>query len=161
MFSSQTNLKTVIGDFHLDRMMRERVLVPRLYNLSWSPGLEAGRVMPAQSHLLVDAQANTQAGFDHACRTDVGEPGYQGPWLVFTSCLNVDIPPRQGWITSPEQVCPLAGGMRPGRKGQPPGAGTDNHNCESGGQGADIPGPVDLEDTILGMGRETKIRISA
>jgi hypothetical protein len=99
MFSSQTNLKTVIGDFHLDRLMRERMLVPRLYNLSRSPGLEAGRIMPVQSHLLVDAQANTQAGFDHACRTDGSEHGYQGPWLVFTSCLNVDISPRQGWIT--------------------------------------------------------------
>jgi hypothetical protein len=33
MFSSQTNLKTVIGDFHLDRMIRYSVFTPRLYNL--------------------------------------------------------------------------------------------------------------------------------
>jgi len=56
MFSTQSNLKAVIGDFHLDRMMRYSVFVPRLYNLCQSLGFEAGKIMPSRAFCSDESQ---------------------------------------------------------------------------------------------------------
>jgi hypothetical protein len=56
MFSTQSNLKAVIGDFHLDRMMRYSVFVPRLYNLCMSLGFEAGKIMPSRAFCSDESQ---------------------------------------------------------------------------------------------------------
>lgn len=56
MFSTQPNLKAVIGDFHHDRMMRYRVFVPRLYKLCKSLGFEAGKMMPSRAFCSDESQ---------------------------------------------------------------------------------------------------------
>jgi len=56
MFSIQSNLKALIGDFRLDRMMRYSVFVPRLYNLCRSLGFEAGRIMPSRAFCSDESQ---------------------------------------------------------------------------------------------------------
>lgn len=47
---------------------------------------------------LKAAQVNTQVEFDHAFRSVVQEPEYQGKRLLFISGLNVDISPTEGQI---------------------------------------------------------------
>ena len=57
MFSIQSNLNAVIGDFHLGRMIRYGLFIPHLCNPGKSPGFGAGRIMPS-----------------HACCSDEGFP---------------------------------------------------------------------------------------
>jgi hypothetical protein len=49
MFSSNTNIKSMISDFCIDHMMRYSLFVPRLYNLCRSLGFEAGNIMPSRA----------------------------------------------------------------------------------------------------------------
>ena len=56
MFSSNANLQSVIGDFHIDDMMRYSLFVPRLYNLCKSLGFEAGKIMPSRAFCSDESQ---------------------------------------------------------------------------------------------------------
>lgn len=56
MFSSSSNLQSVIGDFHIDNMMRYSLFVPRLYNLCRSLGFEAGKIMPSRAFCSDESQ---------------------------------------------------------------------------------------------------------
>ena len=56
MFSSSSNLQSVIGDFHIDNMMRYSLFVPRLYNLCKSLGFEAGKIMPSRAFCSDESQ---------------------------------------------------------------------------------------------------------
>jgi hypothetical protein len=56
MFSTQSNLKAVISDFHLCRMMRYSVFLPRLYNPCKSLGFEAGKIMPSRAFCCDESQ---------------------------------------------------------------------------------------------------------
>ncbi|HUT39999.1 MAG TPA: hypothetical protein VM011_01550 [Gammaproteobacteria bacterium] len=56
MFSSSSNLKSVIGDFHIDSMMRYSLFVPRLYNLCKSLGFEPGKIMPSRAFCSDESQ---------------------------------------------------------------------------------------------------------
>jgi len=48
MFSSQSNLKAVIGDIHLDRMMRYSMFFPRFY--------ETGKIMHPRAFCSDESQ---------------------------------------------------------------------------------------------------------
>ena len=56
MFSSQSNLKAVIGDIHLDRMMRYSMFVPRFYKLCKSPGFATGKIMHPRAFCSDESQ---------------------------------------------------------------------------------------------------------
>ena len=56
MFSSSSNLQSVIGDFNLDNMTRYSLFVPRLYNLCKSLGFEAGKIMPSRAFCSDESQ---------------------------------------------------------------------------------------------------------
>ncbi len=50
MYCSTTNMKTALGDFHVEgMMMRYSVFMPRLYNLCKSPGFEPGKILPSRA----------------------------------------------------------------------------------------------------------------
>ena len=49
MFSSNTNMQSIVRDFRIDYMMRYSLFVPRLYNLCRSLGFEAGHIMPSRA----------------------------------------------------------------------------------------------------------------
>jgi len=49
MFSSRTNMQSIVCEFHLDHMMRYSLFVPRLYNLCRSPGFGAGNIIPSRA----------------------------------------------------------------------------------------------------------------
>ena len=53
-------------------------------------------IVTSPTPLLVAAQFNTQTEFDRTFRTLVKEHEYQGKRLLFISCLNIDISPREG-----------------------------------------------------------------
>ena len=56
MFSSGSNLQAVVGDFHLDNMMRYSLFVPRLYNMCKTLGFEAGKIMPSRAFCSDESQ---------------------------------------------------------------------------------------------------------
>jgi hypothetical protein len=56
MFSSNTNLQSVVDDFRIDNMMRYSQFVPRLYNLCKSLGFEAGKIMPSRAFCSDESQ---------------------------------------------------------------------------------------------------------
>ena len=69
----------------------------------------------AMPHIVTDkwpalkaAQVNTQVEFDHAFRSVVQEPEYQGKRLLFISGLNVDISPQAGQIFPLTKFIPWA-----------------------------------------------------
>ncbi len=49
MFSTNTNIKSIVSDFRIDHMMRYSLFVPRLYNLCRSLGFKAGNIMPSRA----------------------------------------------------------------------------------------------------------------
>ena len=49
MFTTSFNIQSVIGEFHIDCMMRCIVFAPRLYNLCKSLGFEVGKIMPSRA----------------------------------------------------------------------------------------------------------------
>ncbi len=57
---------------------------------------------------LKAAQVNTQVEFDHAFRSVIQEPEYQGKRLLFISGLNVDISPEEGQIFPLTKFIPWA-----------------------------------------------------
>ncbi len=147
MFSTKSNLKAVIGDFHLDRMMRYSVLAPRLYNLCKSLGFESGKIMPSRAFCSDESQ-----GFPIIVITN------QGRRLVFISCLNIDISPRKGQLFPLTKSVPWAAFIQ-----------DENGNHQTleqaeiiarlEEQSTDNPDQIDLEDAIVKMGREKEIRI--
>ena len=46
----------------------------------------------------VAAQINTQAEFDRTFRTGVREKEYHGRKVMFITCFNIDISPREGQL---------------------------------------------------------------
>ena len=71
-------------------------------------------VITSDSPLLVAAQVNTQAEFDRAYRSIVKEPEYQEKKLLFISCLNIDISPREGQIFPLTKCIPWAAYIQDG-----------------------------------------------
>lgn len=80
------------SDDHMDRNLINAM--PYIVTDEW-PALKA-------------AQVNTQVEFDHAFRSVVQEPEYQGKQLLFISGLNVDISPNEGQLFPLTKFIPWA-----------------------------------------------------
>ena len=81
-----------ISDDHMDKNLIDAM--PYIVSDKW-PALKA-------------AQVNTQVEFDHAFRSVVQEPEYQGKQLLFISGLNVDISPNDGQLFPLTKFIPWA-----------------------------------------------------
>ena len=107
---------------------------------------------------LKAAQVNTQVEFDHAFRSVVQEPEYQGKQLLFISGLNVDISPQEGQLFPLTKFIPWAA----------------YHQTSDGrhqtweqaelfeklkAQSTDNPDQVDLESAIKLMEMEQEIKL--
>lgn len=80
------------SDDHMDKNLIDAM--PYIVTDEW-PALKA-------------AQVNTQVEFDHAFRSVVQEPEYQGKRLLFISGLNVDISPQKGQLFPLTKFIPWA-----------------------------------------------------
>lgn len=65
-------------------------------------------IVTASSPLLAAAQINTQAEFDRTFRTIAKSQAYQGKKLLFISCLNIDISPKEGQLFPLTKCVPWA-----------------------------------------------------
>ncbi len=115
-------------------------------------------IVTSSSPLLVAAQVNTQAEFDRAFRSIVKEKRYQSRRMVFISCLNIDISPREGQTFPLTKCVPWAAYIQDGKGG--------HYTLEQAEltarlmeQSTDNPEQIDLEDAIRRMEEEQEIRI--
>jgi hypothetical protein len=115
-------------------------------------------IVTSPSPLLVAAQVNTQAEFDRAFRSIVKEKRYRDRRMVFVSCLNIDISPREGQIFPLTKCVPWAAYIQDG-KGNHYTLEQDELTAQLMEQGTDNPEQIDLEDAIRKMEEEQEIRI--
>ena len=115
-------------------------------------------IVTSASPLLVAAQVNTHAEFDRAFRSIVKEKNYQDKRMVFISCLNIDISPREGQTFPLTKCVPWAAYIQDGKG--------NHHTLEQAEltaqlmeQTTDNPDQIDLEDAILKMVEEQEVRI--
>ena len=115
-------------------------------------------IVTSASPLLVAAQVNTQAEFDRAFRSIVKEKRYRDKRMVFISCLNIDISPREGQTFPLTKCVPWAAYVQDGEG--------NHHTLEQAAltaqlleQSTDNPDQIDLEDAIRSMEEEQEIRI--
>lgn len=116
-------------------------------------------IMTSSAPLLVAAQVNTQAEFDRAFRSIVKEKRYHDKRMVFISCLNIDISPREGQTFPLTKCIPWAAFVQDGKGG--------HYTLEQQEltarlleQSTDNPDQIDLEDAIHKMEGEREIRIA-
>jgi len=117
-------------------------------------------IVTSAAPLLIAAQVNTQAEFDRAFRSIVKEKNYRDKRMVFISCLNIDISPREGQTFPLTKCVPWAAFIQDGR---------GNHytleqaelTARLNEQSTDNPEQIDLEDAIHRMEEEQEIRIVA
>lgn len=116
-------------------------------------------IVTSSAPLLVAAQVNTQAEFDRAFRSIVKEKQYHDKRMIFVSCLNIDISPREGQTFPLTKCVPWAAYIQDGKGG--------HYTLEQAEltarlleQGADNPDQIDLEDAIHKMEEEQEIRIA-
>jgi hypothetical protein len=133
LFSFKRN---IIGDVEGRSHLEQNLLNP----MPW--------VVTSHAPLLVGAQFNTRAEFDHDLRTIVKERAFQGRRLVFISCLNIDISPREGQLFPLTKCVPRAAFM-PDEYGNHQTleqaeiiARLEEHSTE-------YPDQIDLEDAIV------------
>ncbi|MEA3244421.1 MAG: hypothetical protein U9Q19_13445, partial [Pseudomonadota bacterium] len=74
-------------------------------------------IVTSAEPMLAAAQVNTQAEFDRAFRTIVGEKEYQNKRLLFISCINIDISPREGQLFPLTKCLPWAAYIQDGTGG--------------------------------------------
>lgn len=100
----QTKVKHHLGPdfFHFRRHLKEHdQLEKNLFNpMPW--------IVTAPSPILLAAQFNTQAEFDRTYRTIVKEREYSDKRLLFISCLNIDISPKEGQLFPLTKCIPWA-----------------------------------------------------
>ncbi len=105
---------------------------------------------------LKAAQVNTQVEFDHAFRSVMQEPEYQGKKLLFISGLNVDISPEKGQIFPLTKFIPWAAYHQ-----TPDGKHETWEQAELfdrlKAQSAENPDQVNLENAIKDMGELQEI----
>lgn len=116
-------------------------------------------IITSESPLLVAAQVNTQAEFDRAYRSIVKEPEYKNKRLLFISCLNIDISPREGQIFPLTKCIPWAAYYQDGKG--------DSRTLEQAEiiemlmqQTTDNPDQIDLEAAIQQMIDAEEIKIN-
>ncbi len=71
-------------------------------------------IVTAKIPMLVAAQVNTQQEFDRTFRSIVKEKEYRDKRLIFISCLNIDISPRQGQLFPLTKCIPWAAYIQTG-----------------------------------------------
>ena len=105
---------------------------------------------------LKAAQVNTQVEFDHAFRSIVQEPEYQGKRLLFISGLNVDISPDEGQLFPLTKFIPWAAYYQsPDGKRQTWEQAELYERLQA--QATDNPNQVDLEQAIKLMEQQQEI----
>ena len=107
---------------------------------------------------LKAAQVNTQVEFDHAFRSVVQEPEYQGKQLLFISGLNVDISPKVGQIFPLTKFIPWAAYYQTAEGKQETWEQEELFE-KLKSQPLDNPDQVDLEEAIQVMGHEREIKL--
>jgi hypothetical protein len=143
LFSFKRN---IIGDVQGRSHLEQNLLNP----MPW--------IVTSHSPLLVGAQVNTQAEFDRAFRTIVKEHRYHGRRLVFISCLNIGISPREDQIFPLTKCVPWAAFIQ-NEKGNYQTLEQAEIIARLDEQSTDNPDQIDLEDAIGKMGSEKEIRI--
>jgi len=116
-------------------------------------------IVTSDSPLLVAAQVNTQAEFDRAFRSIVKEKHYRDKRMVFISCLNIDISPREGQTFPLTKCVPWAAYIQDG-KGHHYTLEQAELTEQLMAQSTDNPDQIDLEDAIHQMEEEQEIRIA-
>ena len=115
-------------------------------------------IVTSSEPLLVAAQANTQTEFDRAFRTIVREKEYQGKKVLFISCINIDISPREGQLFPLTKCVPWAAYIQ-----DDAGGSRTLEQDEIVGllkqQSTENPDQIDLEDAIQQMEKIEEIRI--
>lgn len=107
---------------------------------------------------LKAAQVNTQVEFDHAFRSIVQEPEYQGKRLLFISGLNVDISPQRGQLFPLTKFIPWAAyHQTPDGKHQTWEQAELYERLKS--QSTENSDQVDLEAAITTMGSVKEIKL--
>jgi hypothetical protein len=131
-----------LSDDHMDRNLISAM--PHIVTSEW-PALKA-------------AQVNTQVEFDHAFRSVVQEPEYQGKRLLFISGLNVDISPQAGQIFPLTKFIPWAAYYQDGT-GQHETWEQHELYDKLMAQSTHNPDQVELEDAIKEMGLRQEIKL--
>jgi len=157
MFSAQTNLNTVIGDFRLDRMLRYSMFVPRFYNLCKSLGFEAGKIKPARALCPDEGQGfpiiqASHVGYDPDTQTFSTARCYLAS-SDLVSMLPADSWPDDGRVAVGAYLVPELFSFKRNIIGDIEGRSPPEE------QGTDNPDQNDLEDAILKTGREKEIRV--
>jgi hypothetical protein len=115
-------------------------------------------IVTSRSPLLVAAQVNTQAEFDRAFRSIVKEKRYRNKRMLFVSCLNIDISPREGQTFPLTKCVPWAAYVQDG-KGNHYTLEQNELTARLLEQSVENPEQIDLEDAIHRMEAEREIRI--
>jgi hypothetical protein len=116
-------------------------------------------IVTAAEPMLVAAQINTQAEFDRAFRTIVREKEYQHKKLMFISCLNIDILPREGQLFPLTKCVPWAAYIQDGEGGSNTLEQDEIVNLLKE-QSIEDPGQIDLEEAIQEMEKVKEIRVN-
>jgi len=115
-------------------------------------------IVTSTEPLLVAAQVNTQAEFDRAFRTIVREKAYQGKKVLFISCINIDISPREGQLFPLTKCVPWAAYIQDGT-GDSRTLEQDEIVSLLKEQSEENPDKINLEDAIQQMEKVKEIRI--
>lgn len=116
-------------------------------------------IVSSSEPMLAAAKFNTQAEFDRAFRTIKKSQDYQGKNLLFISCLNIDISPREGQLFPLTKCVPWAAYIQTSD-----GNSQTFEQSELGrmlkDQSIENPDQIDLEDAIQQMIKAQEIKIS-
>lgn len=144
----------------------DNLLIPEMFSFKKQSKDRMDRnLIDAMPYIVTDkwpalkaAQVNTQVEFDHAFRSVVQEPEYQGKRLLFISGLNVDISPNVGQLFPLTKFIPWAAYYQ-----SPDGKQQTWEQAELyerlKAQVTDNPSKVDLEKAIQQMEQEKEIKL--
>jgi len=115
-------------------------------------------IVTSAEPMLVAAQVNTQAEFDRTFRTIVREREYQNKRVLFISCINIDISPREGQLFPLTKCVPWAAYIQ-GVDGEHRTLEQAEIIAQLEQQSTENPDQIDLEDAIREMAKAKEIRI--
>jgi len=115
-------------------------------------------IVSSAEPMLVAAKVNTQAEFDRAFRTIVREEEYRHKNVLFISCINIDISPREGQLFPLTKCVPWAACIQ--------GVDGEHRTLEQAEivallkeQSTENPDQINLEDAIQEMEKVKEIKI--
>jgi len=115
-------------------------------------------ILTSAEPMLVAAQVNTQAEFDRTFRTIVREKEYQNKKILFISCINIDISPREEQLFPLTKCVPWAACLQ-GAEGGYRTLEQPEILALLKEQSTENPDQIDLEDAIQEMEQAKEIRI--